>query len=179
MTILTRLLLPARPPLSRAAGGADADRSSGNGRHRIQIDGTVRYSDKPPGNNSVVKKIHLLDRSLVTVPDSASLVEQMAATTTRLKEDLLEREKARQPEPRPQLVYYPQPEKNGITAHIPGPGVMTHRPMAATIAVARTRHGRRPICAAKGKRVAMQMKAPGMWPSVCLTSMRPDAESWE
>lgn len=114
MTILTRLLYTPLPRLavllttliltSLGATGATVFKS-------VDADGTVRYSDKPPADGGAIEEIDLPDRSPVTVPDTASLVEQMAATTKRLQDDRLEREKARQPAPKPQPIYYPQPEQ--------------------------------------------------------------------
>lgn len=76
----------------------------------VGADGTVRYSDKPPPDNSPTEEIHLPDRPPVTLPDTRSLMEQMAATTDRLKADRLEREAARQPPAsQAQPVDYPQP----------------------------------------------------------------------
>lgn len=114
MTTLTRLPVPSfyRSAVllamliltSVAATGATVYKS-------VDADGTVRYSDKPPQGNDPVEKIHLPDRVPVTLPDTESLLAQMAATTERLKADRLEREAARQPRSPPAVTRdYPQSE---------------------------------------------------------------------
>lgn len=87
----------------------------------VDAEGRVHYSDQPPAGNTAVEEIHLPDAPPVSVPDTTSLVEQMAATTARLKEDRLEREKERQPDPRPQPSYYPQPPQEPQSYRHPWP----------------------------------------------------------
>lgn len=63
----------------------------------VQPDGTVRFSDKPPGQDGDVEVIQLPRYAPVSVPDSNKLVADMAATADRLREDRLRREAERTP----------------------------------------------------------------------------------
>lgn len=62
----------------------------------VDSDGNVTYTDTPPApGDSSVETLQLDVASPAQVPDSQALIDQLAATADRLKQDRLDREEAR------------------------------------------------------------------------------------
>ncbi|MDY0070328.1 MAG: DUF4124 domain-containing protein [Porticoccaceae bacterium] len=116
---------PALLPLLLATALVAGDSLAGTVYKSVDAEGRVRYSDQPPADGRILETIRLPDRAPATVPARGDLVEQMAATTARLKADRLAREADRAPPPRraqtqapesdgPEARYYhPLPYRHG------------------------------------------------------------------
>ncbi len=93
--------------------------------------GVVRFSDRPPDDTStLVGTLELPARQPAEIPDSRQLMEDMAATTERLREDRLRREARRAPspgstDPDERIEQYPSPSP---LWYPPGPWRHGYRP---------------------------------------------------
>lgn len=75
----------------------------------VDAGGKVSFSDTPPPPGSATEVIEMRDTHAGPDPEAAERLEQMRATTDRLREDRLAREQERALPPAPAYPGYPEP----------------------------------------------------------------------